>query len=176
KGRGEREGEASTESTGSGKGRGERIEGWEVERRQFFEVRGVELESWQKRERDGKRVWEELWERDRELQKVERWDKIRVSEFNRWNGWVKGEGIPEYLRKGWRSWEGCRAWRNGEVGGWPKVVGRILGGEGEGEEWMREVEEERGRMRVGESNCGGGRERGEKREGRNRKERESVTV
>ncbi|KYQ49651.1 hypothetical protein ALC60_11272 [Trachymyrmex zeteki] len=162
---------------------GERIEGWVGERRQFFEVRRVELENWQRG--------------------VERWDKIRVSEFNerlgegRWRrvAWFR---LGNEVREGryWEGeeerkcrlcgneveswdhlWEGCRAWWNGEVGRWQKELGRNLGEEGEGEEWMRKVEKERERMREGmrkgESDCGGGRERREKREGGNRKERES---
>ncbi|KYN14427.1 hypothetical protein ALC57_13379, partial [Trachymyrmex cornetzi] len=144
---------------------------------------GVEIWGWKEREAVGS-----LQERDREMQRVERWEKIRVSRYNRWYGWIKGEGLPKYLSKGWgegrrrmvarfrlgnevkegryweeeerkyrlcRSewetwehiWEGCRAWEMGEGGSWQEVVGRILGEEGEEEGWMREVEEERKRMR-----------------------------
>ncbi|KYN10888.1 hypothetical protein ALC57_16973 [Trachymyrmex cornetzi] len=74
-------------------------------KRQFYEDRGVELESWQRGELEGERVWDELWERDRELQRVERWEKIRITKYNRY-GWVKGEGVPEYLRKGWGRGDG----------------------------------------------------------------------
>jgi len=49
-------------------------------------------------------------------------------------------------------WERCREWREGGGGGWQEAVTWVLGEEGEGEEWMREVEEERKRVR---------RERGE---------------
>jgi len=41
-------------------------------------------------------------------------------------------------------WEGCRKWRENEES-WQKAVGWILREEGEGEEWMRKVERERGR-------------------------------
>lgn len=40
-------------------------------------------------------------------------------------------------------WEECRRWREGGEGSWQKEYERILGEEGEGEKWMREVEEER---------------------------------
>jgi len=49
-------------------------------------------------------------------------------------------------------WERCREWRVGGGGGWQEAVTWVLGEEGEGEVWMREVEEERKRVR---------RERGE---------------
>lgn len=39
-------------------------------------------------------------------------------------------------------WEGCREWTE-ERKSWQEVIGVILGGEGEGEWWMREVERER---------------------------------
>ncbi|KYN10179.1 hypothetical protein ALC57_17696, partial [Trachymyrmex cornetzi] len=147
--------------------------------------------------------FEDLLERDRIVQKEERWEKIRESRFNRWYGWVKGKGVPVYLGKGWgkgrwrrvarfrlgnevrdgRYWEGeeerkcrfcgngetwehvweeCRRWTKGGDGSW-QVVGFILGDEGDGEGWMREVEEEkrkagagervRGREWVGEREC-----------------------
>ncbi|KYN14584.1 hypothetical protein ALC57_13196 [Trachymyrmex cornetzi] len=80
------------ESRGKMRGEGENLEGWMRERGQFFEDRGVELERW---------VWEELGERSRELQRMERWEKIRVTKYNMWYGWVKGEEVPEYLKKGW---------------------------------------------------------------------------
>lgn len=44
------------------------------------------------------------------------------------------------------TWEGCREWSKGK-GSWQKVVGRILGKEGEGEWWMRELEKKRGKRR-----------------------------
>jgi len=120
----------------------------------------------------------------KEKQRRERREKIERSKFNRWYKEVKGEGIPEYLKKGWgesrwkrvarfrlgsemregRYWEGeerrkcrlcgyeeeswehvwerCRKWGEGG-GGWQEAIGRILGEDGEGEGWMREIERER---------------------------------
>jgi len=46
-------------------------------------------------------------------------------------------------------WEECRLWREGGGGTWQEACVRLLGGEGEGERWMREVEEERRRQEEG---------------------------
>jgi len=40
-------------------------------------------------------------------------------------------------------WERCRRWREGGGGGWQEAVGWVLGEDGEGERWMREIERER---------------------------------
>ena len=37
----------------------------------------------------------------REMQKEERWEKIRASKSNKWYKWIKGDRIPGYLKKGW---------------------------------------------------------------------------
>ncbi|KYN21992.1 hypothetical protein ALC57_05622 [Trachymyrmex cornetzi] len=142
------------------KGNGGR-KGWMRKRRQFFEDRGMELESWQRGELEGERLWDELWERDRELQRLERWEKIRVTRYNRWYGWVKGKGVPEYLRKGWgegrwrrvgrfrlenevregRYWEGEEE-RKGKLCGSGKhgsTYGRVVGRTGEVGGWQEVV-------------------------------------
>lgn len=38
--------------------------------------------------------------RERRWQK--RWERIKSSKFNKWYGRVKGEGVLEYLKKGWK--------------------------------------------------------------------------
>jgi len=167
------------------------LSGWERERSQFFDDRGIEVQEWEEKRGRGEIEFEEIDRRDSERQKEERWERIRKARFSKWYGWVKGEGIPEYLEKGWgenrwkrvarcrlgnetlegRYWEGeerrmcrlcggeieswehlwekCRTWKEGGgERGWQEVVGMILGDKGEGEKWMREVEEER---RVGRS-------------------------
>lgn len=53
-------------------------------------------------------------------------------------------------------WEECRQWSK-EGGSWQEAVGLVLGEEGEGEEWMREIEEERKREGRGK---GSGRKHG----------------
>ncbi|KYN17771.1 hypothetical protein ALC57_09941, partial [Trachymyrmex cornetzi] len=78
--------------------REENLEGRMGERGQFFGDRVVKLEKWQREELDRERVWDELWERD---------EKMWVTKYNRLYGWVKEEGVPEYLSKGW----GERRWR-----------------------------------------------------------------
>lgn len=125
---------------------------------------------------------------DREIQRKERWKMINKSQYNRWYKGIKGEGIPEYLRKGWGKsrwrrvaryrlekemresrkkeekrrcrlygtvreswehvWEECREQRL-EGDRWQEAVGWVLGEEEVGDEWMREIEEER-RIREGE--------------------------
>ena len=45
--------------------------------------------------------WEEIEKKERAEQRAERWGRIRESKGNRWYRVVKGEGIPEYLQKGW---------------------------------------------------------------------------
>jgi len=42
-----------------------------------------------------------LAEWDRNKQREERWAKISESRYNRWYKREKGEGILEYLKKGW---------------------------------------------------------------------------
>lgn len=52
--------------------------------------------------RGGDESWfKELEEREKEKQKEERWEKIRDSRYNRWYKVIKGEGVPEYLRRDW---------------------------------------------------------------------------
>lgn len=73
---------------------------WEVERKEFFEGRGIrveEVEKW----RDGGTGWfRELKEREKNLQKEKKWEKIRKSKYNRCYGRMKGEGMSNYLSKG----------------------------------------------------------------------------
>lgn len=41
------------------------------------------------------------------------------------------------------AWGEYRRWRKGREGSWQEEYGRILGEDGEGEMWMRKVDEER---------------------------------
>jgi len=50
--------------------------------------------------------FEEIEKRDKGRDREERWERIRGSRFNRWYGRVKGEGIPGYLKMGWRKVDG----------------------------------------------------------------------
>ncbi|KYN12146.1 hypothetical protein ALC57_15690 [Trachymyrmex cornetzi] len=94
------------------KKKGKRLEGWEGERGQYFRDRGVELGRRQGGELEGEIKLEELQEKDKEKQKEEKLEKIMVARYNRWYGWVKGEGIPAYLEKGW---EGEEMEEGGEI-------------------------------------------------------------
>ena len=44
----------------------------------------------------------EVLKADKELDRKERWERIRESKYNKWYSWIKGEkkGVPEYLKKG----------------------------------------------------------------------------
>jgi len=170
--------------------RGRELSEWEKEREQFFRERGVEWREWEgKRMREEAR-FQELEEKDKEMQKEEKWERIRKARYNKWYGLVKGEGVPAYLEKGWGEsrwrrvvrfrlgnemkegryweeedkrmcklcgggieswehvWEECRMWKEMGSRSWQEVYGgRILGEDGEGESWMREMEAERGKKR-----------------------------
>lgn len=182
--------------------------GWERERIEFFETRGMDVREVGSEEREGGEIWEEIEKMERRLQEEKRWERIRKLRYIVWYSRVKEEGMPEYLKKGWGEsrwrrvaryrlgnemlegryweeeggkecrlcgrgreswehvWERCREW--GEVGGgsWQEVYYRILGGEREGESWMREMEETRR-----ERNRNGGSE-GRRRKGRRMNEGE----
>lgn len=60
--------------------------------------------------------------------------------------WGWGRGVEE----SWEHvWEECRTWRERGDRCWQEAYAEILGEGGEGEDWMREVEEER-KVRKGE--------------------------
>lgn len=82
--------------------RGMALKGWKEERKDFIEKRNWELAEVERlREEVGMRG-EELGEKERRRQREERWKRIRESRFNRWFEMVKGEDMPENLKKGWR--------------------------------------------------------------------------
>ncbi|XP_029159119.1 CWF19-like protein 2 [Nylanderia fulva] len=94
------------------KGLRSRIEEVYRETRSKVRVGKEERESfWTKKERRegdgekrgrGEEVYERWEQKDREMQKKERWERIRESRYNRWYGEWKEEGLPKYLRKEWR--------------------------------------------------------------------------
>lgn len=78
---------------------------WEEEKRKFFKDMGVELEVERRKVEDG--AWfSETVKKDKENQKQKRWKRINNSEYNRWYKRIKGEKVPEYLKKGWRRIDG----------------------------------------------------------------------
>lgn len=159
--------------------KGKVIGRWERERWEYF--RGVEVPEGEEEEVDE----EGLGEREREKQKEQRKERIGNSSYNRWYKYIKGEGIPMYLKKRWTEerwrrvcryrmgnevregayweseekrscrmcggeeetwehvWERCVKGKEKEKGSWQEVVEGILGEEGEGEEWMKELDEMR---------------------------------
>lgn len=82
---------------------------WEEKRVRFFGDRGMEMDEVEGRREGGGLDFEELIKTDRELDRRERWDKI--GESNKWYDWIKGEGMPGYLKKGWGRVNG-RGWLN----------------------------------------------------------------
>lgn len=83
--------------------KGKAKEEWEKERIEFFERKGIGRKDKEKmlEEIEEGEVWYgELERREKERQTEERWKKIRGSKYSKWYQWIKGEGIPEYLKKG----------------------------------------------------------------------------
>jgi len=80
--------------------RGKELSEWERERSQFFKDRGIEIREWERKRERGEIEFEEIDIRDKERQREERWERINKAKFNRWYGWEKRKGIPEYLEKG----------------------------------------------------------------------------
>lgn len=74
---------------------------WEEKRKNFY--RKSEIIEDEKRENREEREleWQELAKKETELQKEETWKKINNSRYNIWYKWIKGEGVPSYLKKGW---------------------------------------------------------------------------
>ncbi|EZA48933.1 hypothetical protein X777_12963, partial [Ooceraea biroi] len=66
-------------------------------------------------ERMENRGGEDIYEKERNVQREQRWKKIRESRYNKWYGWVKGDGIPGYLKKGWeeKRWQRVARFRLG---------------------------------------------------------------
>nr|XP_034194024.1 uncharacterized protein LOC117610565 [Osmia lignaria] len=56
---------------------------WEEERKKFFEERGLKLEKLEEKRSSGEMGYEELEERDKQMQEEERWEKITESRYNR---------------------------------------------------------------------------------------------
>lgn len=54
----------------------------------------------EKKRESGEKWFGEVIHREKELQRRERWNRIRKSKYNKWFKEVKGEGIPGYLKKG----------------------------------------------------------------------------
>ena len=77
------------------------MEGWEQDRKEFFEKRRWTLEEMEVMRQVGGIRGADLVNRERKVQEEERWERIGESGYNRWYGTVKGEGLPGYIKKGW---------------------------------------------------------------------------
>lgn len=91
--------------------RGKVIGGWEEERKEFMERGKWNIEEIEKIREMGKLKREESRERERRIQRKERWGRMRGSTFNKWYGKIKGKGLPNYLKKEWRE----NRWQSGEI-------------------------------------------------------------
>lgn len=156
---------------------------WEEERRSFYEEKSWSIKEIEKMREEGELRGEEVVAREKRWQEAERWEGIRNSRYNSWYGRVKGKGVPEYLKRGWKEerwqrvarfrlgdgmrggrywkeeeerkcrlcgwgeetwehvWEECTDW--GAEKGWQGMVDEVLGEGGEGEAWMKRLEEMR---------------------------------
>lgn len=96
---------------------GERgVEGWEGERKDFYVRKGWSLEDVEKLWEEGLMRGEELVEVARKKQREERRERIEEAKNNREYRFVKGSGVPEYLKKGWKEerWKRVTKFRLGE--------------------------------------------------------------
>lgn len=101
--------------------------GWEKERREFYEGRGWKVEEVEDMREGGCLRGEFLVEKEKSLQREERWKRIRETEYNKWYEKVKGMGVPGYLKRGW------------EEDRWQRVARYRLGNGMRGERyWMKE--------------------------------------
>lgn len=95
--------------------------------------------------------------RDKEKQREERWKRIRELKYNRWYKEIKGERVPEYLKKGWRESRWKRAARF-------RMENEVKEGKTERKKRKMNVDYVKERRKHG-SMCGKGVESGKRKEG-----------
>lgn len=85
-----------------------KISDWERERIEHYEEREMSVKEMRKFKEKGEWREQHMVEREKVLQREERWKRIKESRYNRWYREVKRERIPEYLRTGWgkKRWQG----------------------------------------------------------------------
>ena len=118
--------------------KGRALEGWEEEKRKFYERKGWSIEEVEEMREEGRLRGEELIRKEKSIQEEERWERIRESRYNRWYKIVKGKGVPGYLSKNW------------EERRWQLIAGFRLGSKMKGGRYWEQ--EERRRCRI----CGKG--------------------
>lgn len=62
--------------------KGSELTDWELERKEFFEMREVEIMEMGKQEDEGGELWKIIEKKERELQDAERWGRIRESRYD----------------------------------------------------------------------------------------------
>jgi len=107
---------------------------WEKERVDCYKRWKLGMVEIERKREKGKWGTQMIREEERQLQRVERWEKIVKSNYNVWYKNIKGEGIPGYLKKGW----GERRWQ--------RVAKFRLGDEMRGERYWEEEEKRVCRM------------------------------
>lgn len=66
---------------------------WEEERREYSEDKGIEKKNIEEG-RKGERDWfKRPISIEKERQRIERWEKIKDTEYNKWYKWIKGHEI-----------------------------------------------------------------------------------
>lgn len=75
--------------------RGKIVKRWKHKKKEFLGERGVQEEEEERIE------YEVLEIRDKKKQEEERGREIDEARYNKWYRRVRGEGIPDYLKKGW---------------------------------------------------------------------------
>lgn len=73
---------------------------WEEEKVRYFEERGVEIGEVERRRREGEMDYGQVMRKDMDMDRKERWEKIREAKYNKWYGWVKGNGDTRIFEKG----------------------------------------------------------------------------
>jgi len=113
------------------------ISEWKKGRKKFWEDRGIDIREIEEGRSQKERIFEDVIWKDKEEQRKERWENIREAKSCRWYKEVKGEGIPEYLKKGWgeNRWKRIARWRMGneikEGRYWKETRKKICGREEE---------------------------------------------
>lgn len=96
-------------------GRG--LVGWELERENYFKERGWNLLEVERSWEEGCMRGEEFVRLEKRRQEKERWDRISEARSNRDYKFIKGPGIPGYLKKGWSEerWSRLARFRLGDA-------------------------------------------------------------
>ncbi|XP_070526501.1 golgin subfamily A member 6-like protein 1 [Cardiocondyla obscurior] len=107
---------------------GKTIERWKKKRKEYYKKMGWSIKEVEEKRLKGELRGKVLIKKDKEMQRKERKEKIIESRFNKFYKRIKKEGVPEYLKKGWKEerWmrmarfrlgneiKGYRYWKNEE--------------------------------------------------------------